>query len=173
MDAKRDWGHAKDYVEMQWLMLQQDEPEDFVIATGQQTSVRDFILRSAQQLGITLAEPGATSYSGIQWRVEIAEDAGVERINAGQAVEVTSVDAGLLRVEPGDRKRRALKLDLHYCGQRVGARGRQPAPLYLRYGPAGRRDRIGLAEPAFLDVGRRNGRQSARGRHRQRGGLHP
>jgi GDPmannose 4,6-dehydratase len=58
LDARRDWGHARDYVEMQWLMLQQDEPEDFVIATGQQTSVRDFILRSAQQLGITLAFEG-------------------------------------------------------------------------------------------------------------------
>jgi membrane protein implicated in regulation of membrane protease activity len=49
---------------------------------------------------ITAAEPGATRYSGILWRVEIAEDAGVERIDAGQAVEVTSVDAGLLRVRP-------------------------------------------------------------------------
>ena len=45
MDAKRDWGHARDYVQMQWLMLQQDEPEDFVIATGQQISVREFVIR--------------------------------------------------------------------------------------------------------------------------------
>lgn len=58
MDAKRDWGHARDYVEMQWLMLQQEEPEDFVIATGQQTSVRDFIVRAANELGITLAFEG-------------------------------------------------------------------------------------------------------------------
>ena len=43
MNAKRDWGHAKDYVEMQWLMLQQDEPEDFTIATGKQFSVREFV----------------------------------------------------------------------------------------------------------------------------------
>ena len=43
LNAKRDWGHAKDYVEMQWLMLQQDNPEDYVIATGKQYSVRDFI----------------------------------------------------------------------------------------------------------------------------------
>ena len=54
IDAKRDWGHARDYVEMQWLMLQQDKPEDFVIATGQQISVRDFINRAAGELGITL-----------------------------------------------------------------------------------------------------------------------
>lgn len=54
MDSLRDWGHARDYVEMQWLMLQQDEPEDFVIATGKQYSVRDFVCKSAQQLGITL-----------------------------------------------------------------------------------------------------------------------
>jgi len=58
IDARRDWGHARDYVEMQWLMLQQDKPEDFVIATGQQTSVRDFINRAAHELGITLAFEG-------------------------------------------------------------------------------------------------------------------
>jgi GDP-D-mannose dehydratase len=54
IDALRDWGHAKDYVRMQWLMLQQDQPEDFVIATGVQFTVREFIIRSAKQLGITL-----------------------------------------------------------------------------------------------------------------------
>ena len=59
MDAKRDWGHAKDYVEMQWLMLQQEEARDFVIATGQQISVRDFVMRSAEALGITLRFEGS------------------------------------------------------------------------------------------------------------------
>ena len=54
IDALRDWGHAKDYVRMQWLMLQQDKPEDYVIATGIQFSVRQFIEWSAQELGITL-----------------------------------------------------------------------------------------------------------------------
>lgn len=54
IDALRDWGHAKDYVRMQWMMLQQDAPEDFVIATGVQYSVRDFILWTANELGITL-----------------------------------------------------------------------------------------------------------------------
>ena len=54
LDALRDWGHAKDYVQMQWLMLQQDNPEDFVIASGKQHSVRDFIHWSTKSLGITL-----------------------------------------------------------------------------------------------------------------------
>jgi GDPmannose 4,6-dehydratase len=58
LDARRDWGHARDYVEMQWLMLQQETPEDFVIATGQQHSVREFIERAAREIGITLAWSG-------------------------------------------------------------------------------------------------------------------
>ena len=58
MDALRDWGHAKDYVRMQWLMLQQDTPEDYVIATGKQYSVRDFITWAAEDLGVTLAFSG-------------------------------------------------------------------------------------------------------------------
>lgn len=58
LDALRDWGHAKDYVRMQWLMLQQDLPEDFVIATGQQHSVREFIQWSAEELGISLRFEG-------------------------------------------------------------------------------------------------------------------
>lgn len=58
LDAKRDWGHARDYVEMQWLMLQQDKPEDFVIATGVQYSVRDFVNAAAGELGIRLKWQG-------------------------------------------------------------------------------------------------------------------
>ena len=58
IDSLRDWGHAKDYVRMQWLMLQQDQPEDFVIASGKQVSVREFITRSAAQLGVTLRFEG-------------------------------------------------------------------------------------------------------------------
>ena len=58
MDALRDWGHAKDYVRMQWMMLQQDNPEDFVIATGKQISVREFVTLSAKELGITLRFEG-------------------------------------------------------------------------------------------------------------------
>jgi len=58
MNALRDWGHAKDYVEMQWLMLQQDEPDDFVIATGKQYSVRDFVNYTAEELGFTMRWEG-------------------------------------------------------------------------------------------------------------------
>ena len=59
LDAQRDWGHAKDYVEAMWRILQQDKPEDFVIATGVQFTVREFIIRSAKQLGITLKFEGS------------------------------------------------------------------------------------------------------------------
>ena len=58
LDAKRDWGHAKDYVEMQWLMLQQEQPEDFVIATGVQYSVRDFVNAAAEELSIKVRWDG-------------------------------------------------------------------------------------------------------------------
>lgn len=66
LDAKRDWGHARDYVEAQWLMLQQAEPEDFVIATGEQYTVREFVTRAAAQLGIVL-----------EWRGEGAAELGI------------------------------------------------------------------------------------------------
>lgn len=59
LDAKRDWGHARDYVEMQWLMLQQHEPEDFVIATGEQFSVREFVEAAAAEIGIEIGWSGA------------------------------------------------------------------------------------------------------------------
>ena len=65
LDAKRDWGHAKDYVEMKWLMLQQDKPEDFVIATGVQYSVRDFVKVAAKELGMN-----------VKWRGEGIEEKG-------------------------------------------------------------------------------------------------
>jgi GDPmannose 4,6-dehydratase len=58
LDAKRDWGHAKDYVEMQWLMLQQNQPEDFVIATGVQYSVREFVDAAAREVGLTITWKG-------------------------------------------------------------------------------------------------------------------
>jgi GDPmannose 4,6-dehydratase len=67
MDAKRDWGHAKDYVEMQWLMLQQEKPEDFVIATGVQYSVRDFVDAAAKELGIA-----------ISWKGEGVDEKGID-----------------------------------------------------------------------------------------------
>ena len=59
MDAKRDWGHARDYVEMQWLMLQQEKPQDFVIATGEQYTVREFVQRCAKLLDLELAWQGS------------------------------------------------------------------------------------------------------------------
>ncbi|MEO7402168.1 MAG: GDP-mannose 4,6-dehydratase [Burkholderiales bacterium] len=58
MDARRDWGHARDYVEMQWLMLQQEKPDDFVIATGEQHSVRDFVDAGARELGMQITWRG-------------------------------------------------------------------------------------------------------------------
>ena len=62
LDALRDWGHAKDYVEMQWLMLQQDHAEDFVIATGVQHSVREFVNTAAQELGMPIAWSGSANH---------------------------------------------------------------------------------------------------------------
>jgi GDPmannose 4,6-dehydratase len=59
LDALRDWGHARDYVRAQWLMLQQDEPRDFVIATGQQYSVRQFVIWAAEEIGVTLRFEGS------------------------------------------------------------------------------------------------------------------
>ena len=76
LDALRDWGHARDYVEMQWLMMQQDEPEDYVIATGVQYSVREFIQATSAELGIRLAWSGA----GLDevGRVVAVEDRGLD-----------------------------------------------------------------------------------------------
>ena len=66
LDARRDWGHARDYVRMQWMMLQQEAPEDYVIATGQQYSVRDFVTAAAREVGITIRWEGAgTAERGI------------------------------------------------------------------------------------------------------------
>lgn len=75
MDALRDWGHAKDYVRMQWMMLQQEQPDDFVIATGKQISVREFVRLSAKELGIMLEFSG----TGVD---EIATVVAIEGTNA-------------------------------------------------------------------------------------------
>ena len=77
LNARRDWGHARDFVEMQWLMLQQDEPEDFVIATGRQNSVRDFVNAGAAELGI-----------GIDWRGEGLDEIGVDKESGKTIVSV-------------------------------------------------------------------------------------
>jgi len=89
MDALRDWGHAKDYVRMQWMMLQQDSPEDFVIATGVQYSVRDFIRWSAAELGLHLRFVGA----GVE------EVAVVEKIDGDLAPGILVGDV-IVRVDP-------------------------------------------------------------------------
>ena len=68
LDAKRDWGHARDYVEMQWLMLQQDKPEDFVIAMGTQYSVRDFVNAAARELGIIILWEGNSVNEKGYWK---------------------------------------------------------------------------------------------------------
>ena len=59
IDTKRDWGHARDYVEMQWLMLQQDSPEDFIISTGEQHTVREFLEIAAKEVGIDIEWSGS------------------------------------------------------------------------------------------------------------------
>ena len=79
LDALRDWGHAKDYVEMQWLMLQQDEPEDFVIATGKQYSVRDFVNRAAGRLELQIEWRG----SGVEEKGYLADGSCVVEVDPG------------------------------------------------------------------------------------------
>lgn len=89
MDSLRDWGHAKDYVRMQWMMLQQDTPEDFVIATGLQFTVRQFILWSAAELGVSLRFEG----SGVD------EYAVIEGIQGDKAPALKVGDV-IVRVDP-------------------------------------------------------------------------
>jgi len=89
IDSLRDWGHAKDYVRMQWMMLQQDTPEDYVIATGKQYSVREFITWSAKELGLTLEFSG----EGI---TEIATVASI----SGDKAPALNVDDVVMRIDP-------------------------------------------------------------------------
>ncbi len=89
LDALRDWGHAKDYVRMQWMMLQQEKPQDYVIATGMQCSVRSFIDMAAKELGITLAFQG----DGAQ------EAAVVQKIEGDKAPAVKPGDV-IVKVDP-------------------------------------------------------------------------
>jgi GDPmannose 4,6-dehydratase len=89
MDALRDWGHAKDYVRMQWLMLQQETPDDFVIATGKQISVREFVSLSAKEVGIELEFTGE----------DLDEVATVKAITGDNANALTVGDV-IVRVDP-------------------------------------------------------------------------
>jgi GDPmannose 4,6-dehydratase len=87
MDALRDWGHARDYVEVQWMMLQQDEPDDFVIATGVQYSVRDFVNAAIGELGVTLRWEGTgVDEVGIVDTVEAGRGTGDVVLTPGQVV---------------------------------------------------------------------------------------
>jgi GDPmannose 4,6-dehydratase len=88
IDSLRDWGHAKDYVRMQWLMLQQDRPEDFVIATGAQHSVRDFIRWAAAELGIILRFEGS----------DLNEQAIVDSVSGDRAPAVAPGDV-IMRID--------------------------------------------------------------------------
>ncbi|ROH89208.1 GDP-mannose 4,6-dehydratase [Stagnimonas aquatica] len=89
IDSLRDWGHAKDYVRMQWMMLQQERPEDFVIATGIQVSVREFIRRSAAQLGISL-----------EFRGEGVEELAVVAAIEGDKAPALKVGNVIVRIDP-------------------------------------------------------------------------
>ncbi|MBL4765816.1 MAG: GDP-mannose 4,6-dehydratase [Colwellia sp.] len=89
MDALRDWGHARDYVKMQWLMLQQEQPDDFVIATGKQYSVRQFVEFSAQELGISIA-----------WHGKGIEEKGVVSALSGSESPGIKVGDVIVKVDP-------------------------------------------------------------------------
>jgi len=111
INALRDWGHAKDYVRMQWLMLQQEKPEDYVIATGVQYSVRDFIRRAAKKLGLDLEFTG----EGLDERAIIVAI-------SGSIASAISVGQTIMRIDPryyrpaevdsllGDSSKAAVKL---------------------------------------------------------------
>ena len=123
MDARRDWGHARDYVEMQWLMLQQEQPEDFVIATGQQISVRDFIERAAAELGITLAFEGE----------------GLNEVGKVASIDSERADANIA-VQPGDI---VVAVDAKYY---------RPAEVETLLGdPANARNRLGWEPTTTLE----------------------
>ena len=92
LDAKRDWGHAKDYVEAMWLIMQQDEPDDYVVATGITTKIRDFIALTFKELGITLAFEGKGENEVA--RIESCED---ERFQIEAGKEILSVDPKYFR----------------------------------------------------------------------------
>jgi GDPmannose 4,6-dehydratase len=89
MDALRDWGHAKDYVRMQWMMLQQEQPDDFVIATGKQICVREFVRLSARELGVELDFQG-----------EGIDEIGVVSNITGELAPGLSVGDVVIRVNP-------------------------------------------------------------------------
>ncbi len=88
LDARRDWGHARDYVEMQWMMLQQDQPHDYVIATGKQHSVREFVGLAAREMGVE-----------IEWVGSGADEHGIVR-SVRDATSKVKVGAVMVRIHP-------------------------------------------------------------------------
>ena len=88
LDARRDWGHARDYVEAQWMMLQQDKPRDFVIATGEQRSVRDFVNAAAAHMGLELV-----------WRGDGAEEHAVVMASRHADLQFTGGEV-VVRIDP-------------------------------------------------------------------------
>lgn len=94
LNAKRDWGHAKDYVEMMWLMLQQDEPDDFVIASGEQHSVREFVEAAAAELDITMRWQG----EGLE-EIGIVEDCSLQSA-VGSSKNSLSPGDVIVRIDP-------------------------------------------------------------------------
>ena len=103
LDAKRDWGHARDYIEMMWLMLQQEKPQDFVIATGQQYSVREFLVRCAKLLQLDLTWHG----SGVE-----------EKALDGDGNVVVGVDPSAISVRL--KCRRCWAIRVKRCGSLAG-----------------------------------------------------
>ena len=93
LDALRDWGHAKDYVRMQWMMLQQDAAKDYVIATGVQYSVRDFVRKTAAELGITLDFVG----TGVEEKAVVRSIEGTDAPGVKPGDVIVSVDPRYFR----------------------------------------------------------------------------
>jgi len=103
LNARRDWGHARDYVEMQWLMLQQDKPDDFVIASGVQHSVREFVERAAGELGIMLRWEGeGVDEIGIVDSYEERQSNTASNDDKGERVKIKGPREGdvIIRVDP-------------------------------------------------------------------------
>ncbi|MFH1020656.1 MAG: GDP-mannose 4,6-dehydratase [Pseudomonadota bacterium] len=128
LEAKRDWGHAKDYIRMQWLMLQQESPEDYVIATGEQHSVQEFCGFSFAELGI-----------GLRWHGE-----GVEKAGIIDSVDTTKLPPGIAKKSPqvGDT---VIRVDPRYF---------RPTEVETLLGDAGKaREKLGwVPEIAFMDM---------------------
>jgi GDPmannose 4,6-dehydratase len=123
LDARRDWGHAKDYVEAMWLILQQDEPEDFVIATGVTTTVRDFVSMSFGEVGIAIAFRGegvdekgyVVSCSNPEYQIEIGK-------------EVVAVDKAYFRPTEVD----LLIGDPSKCNDKLGWKPKYDLPMLVK-----------------------------------------